>query len=80
MKGLIRTSVLMQAVLDRDTGIRTGELVTHLMFYEPAGYKLLCLTDGGIVLGAQAPIALVSRADIARSKLTSMALGCIFAD
>ena len=48
VKGLIRTSVLMQAVLDRDTGIRTGELVTHLMFYEPAGYKLLCLTDGGI--------------------------------
>ena len=48
MKGLVSTGTLMKAVIDKDTGIRTGDLITHLMFYQPAGYKMICLTDGGI--------------------------------
>ena len=48
MKGLIGTSTLMREVVSPERGIRTGALLSHLMFYEPAGYKLLCVTDGGI--------------------------------
>lgn len=48
MKGLVNTSTLMKAVLDKKRGIRTKDLMTHLMFYQPAGYKLVCLTDGGL--------------------------------
>lgn len=48
MKGMIGTATLMRAVIDKDNGIRTEELMTHLMFYQPAGYKLVCLTDGGM--------------------------------
>lgn len=48
MKGLVSTGVLMKAVVDKENGIRTGELITHLMFYQPAGYKLVCITDGGM--------------------------------
>lgn len=48
MKGLVGTGTLMKAVIDKEKGIRTKELITHLMFYQPAGYKLVCLTDGGM--------------------------------
>lgn len=48
MKGLIGTGTLMKAVIDKDNGIRTNELITHLMFFQPAGYKLVCVTDGGM--------------------------------
>ena len=48
MKGLIGTGTLMREVVSPERGIRTGALLSHLMFYEPAGYKLLCVTDGGI--------------------------------
>lgn len=48
MKGLLGTGDLMKAVIDRDTGLRTGRLISHVMLYEPRGHKLLALTDGGM--------------------------------
>lgn len=48
MKGLVGTGTLMKAVIDKERGIRTNELITHLMFFQPAGYKLVCVTDGGM--------------------------------
>lgn len=48
MKGLLGTATLLRAVLARDTGISQGGLMSHLMFYEPPGHKLFCLTDGGL--------------------------------
>lgn len=48
MKGLLGTATLMRAVVDRENGIRTGHIISHLMFYEVPGHKLLCLTDGGM--------------------------------
>ncbi len=48
MKGLLGTATLMRAVVDRENGIRTGSIISHLMFYEVPGHKLLCLTDGGM--------------------------------
>ncbi|MBS5671378.1 MAG: phosphate butyryltransferase, partial [Firmicutes bacterium] len=48
MKGLLGTGDLMRAVIDRDTGLRTGRLISHVMLYEAPGHKMLALTDGGM--------------------------------
>lgn len=49
MKGLLSTGTFMKAVINRDTGLRTGKTLSHTMFYEVPSYgKLLCLTDGGM--------------------------------
>ncbi|MDK2918055.1 MAG: hypothetical protein PWQ37_788 [Candidatus Petromonas sp.] len=49
MKGLIDTSILLKAVLDKEIGLRTDSLLSHIMVYKVANYhKLLFLTDGGM--------------------------------
>lgn len=49
MKGLIDTSILLKAVLDKEIGLRTDRLLSHVMIYEvPHYHKLLFLTDGGM--------------------------------
>ena len=49
MKGLLDTSILLKSVLDKDYGLRTDSLLSHVMIYEiPAYHKLLILTDGGM--------------------------------
>lgn len=50
MKGCIDTSTLMRAVIDKETGIRTGALLSHVMLYQMERYpKVLAVTDGGMV-------------------------------
>lgn len=49
MKGILDTSVLLKAVLNKEVGLRTDNLLSHVMVYEiPAYHKLLLLTDGGM--------------------------------
>lgn len=48
MKGLLGTADLMRAVIDRDNGLRTGRLISHVMLYEVPGRPMLALTDGGM--------------------------------
>ena len=49
MKGLVDTSVIMKAVLNRERGIRTGDKLTHLAAFEVSAYhKLLFVTDAAI--------------------------------
>ncbi len=49
MKGLLDTSILLKAVLNKETGLRTDNLISHVMIYDvPAYHKLLILTDGGM--------------------------------
>ncbi len=49
MKGLIDTSILLKAVLNKDYGLRTDSLLSHVMLYDvPSYHKLVCLTDGGM--------------------------------
>ncbi len=51
MKGLIDTSLLLKAVLNKEWGLRTDSLLSHVMVYEVASYsKLIYLTDGGMNL------------------------------
>jgi phosphate butyryltransferase len=49
MKGLMSTSEILRAVLDKEIGLRTGRLLSHVMVYELVGYdRLFFLTDGGM--------------------------------
>ena len=49
MKGLLDTSVLLKAVLNKEYGLRTDSLLSHVMIYQLNNYdKLLLLTDGGM--------------------------------
>ncbi|MCD4714359.1 MAG: bifunctional enoyl-CoA hydratase/phosphate acetyltransferase [Clostridiales bacterium] len=49
MKGLIDTAILLKAVLDKEIGLRTDRLLSHVMIYEvPHYHKLIFLTDGGM--------------------------------
>ena len=49
MKGLVDTSVIMKAVLNKEDGMRTGKKLSHLAVFECASYhKLLFVTDAAI--------------------------------
>jgi phosphate butyryltransferase len=49
MKGLIDTSILLKALLNKEWGLRTESLLSHVMIYDIENYhKLLYLTDGGM--------------------------------
>lgn len=49
MKGLMPTADVLRAVLDKDIGLRTGRILSHVMIYEVPGYdRLFFLTDGGM--------------------------------
>ncbi len=49
MKGLLQTADIMRAVLDKEIGLRTDNLISHVMVYEVPSYsKLIYLTDGGM--------------------------------
>ncbi|MBP7865185.1 MAG: phosphate butyryltransferase [Acidobacteria bacterium] len=49
MKGKTDTKVLMKAVLDGETGLRTGRVLSHVAVIEMASWpKLMIHTDGGL--------------------------------
>lgn len=49
MKGLIDTSVLMRAALNKEKGLRTGERLSHLAAFEvPTYHKVMFVTDAAI--------------------------------
>jgi len=49
LKGIVPTSSLMKAVLDKSVGLRTDKLISHVfMIRLPHYHKFLSLTDGGI--------------------------------
>lgn len=49
MKGILQTADILRAVLDKEIGLRTANLLSHVMVYEvPSYHKLLFLTDGGM--------------------------------
>lgn len=51
MKGLLDTSILLKEVLNKEYGLRTDSLLSHVMMYEvPTYHKMLFLTDGGMNL------------------------------
>ncbi len=46
MKGLISTADYLRAILDKETGLRKGDLLSHIGFFETPNYhKLIAITD-----------------------------------
>ncbi len=49
MKGHLSTSCLLRAVLNKEWGLRSGELLSHLALFEvPAYHKIIALTDSAM--------------------------------
>jgi phosphate butyryltransferase len=51
LKGHLRTDELLKPVLDRETGLRTGRLLSDVALFEhpgPFGPRLVGITDGGL--------------------------------
>ncbi|MCX7923079.1 MAG: bifunctional enoyl-CoA hydratase/phosphate acetyltransferase [Clostridia bacterium] len=49
MKGFIQTADLLRVVLDKDKGLRTNRVISHVGIFEVENYpKLLIVTDAGI--------------------------------
>ena len=73
MKGKIETGAFLKAALDREAGLRTGNLLTHIAVIELPGYnRLLFVSDGGVVV---AP-TLEQKVDIVRNAVfVAQALG-----
>lgn len=61
MKGLINTADLLRAVLDKEIGLRTGRVLSHVAVFDVPGFnRLVMVTDGGMNI---AP-TLAQKADI----------------
>ncbi len=49
MKGKVTTAILLKAVLNKEWGLRKGELLSHFAIFEIEAYhKLIALADGGM--------------------------------
>jgi phosphate butyryltransferase len=73
MKGIIDTAALLKAVLNKETGINTGHLASHIAVIEvPTYHKLFIVTDAAINITPDLPACI----DIIASAVTvSRALG-----
>ncbi len=51
MKGKLQTADLLRAVVDKEKGLRTGKVMSHVAIQEiPTYHKLLITTDGGMMM------------------------------
>ncbi len=51
MKGLIKTSILLKAALNKEWGLRTGRLLSHVILaHSPHVDRVFFITDGGMVI------------------------------
>lgn len=51
MKGNVKTPTLLKAVLNKEYGLRTGKILTHVFLAEIKGFdRLLIITDAGIII------------------------------
>ncbi len=51
MKGDIKTSTILKAVLDKENGLRTGKILSHIYVAEVRSYhKMILMSDGGLAI------------------------------
>ncbi|RDY25116.1 phosphate butyryltransferase, partial [Romboutsia weinsteinii] len=51
MKGLVDTSIILKAVLDKEIGLRTGNVLSHVAVFDVEGYdRLFFITDAAMNL------------------------------
>ncbi len=49
MKGLLKTSIFQKALLNRETGLRTGRILSHVAVLQvPSQNRLVIISDGGM--------------------------------
>lgn len=49
MKGMVSTSILMKAFLDKELGLTRGNLLSHVALFEsPYYHKIICVTDAAM--------------------------------
>jgi len=49
MKGLVDTSIILKAILDKEIGLRTGNILSHVAVFETKTYhKILFVTDAAM--------------------------------
>jgi len=49
MKGMIKTSIFQKAILDREKGLRTGRILSHVaVVHVPLQDRLVAISDGGM--------------------------------
>ncbi|HOI81599.1 MAG: bifunctional enoyl-CoA hydratase/phosphate acetyltransferase [Thermovirgaceae bacterium] len=49
MKGNVKTATLLKAVLNKEWGLRSGSLLSHVFLFQiPKIGKVFCMTDGGM--------------------------------
>lgn len=49
MKGMVNSSTFLRAVLDKERGLRTGRMLSHLAIFDVPSYpRLMFMTDGGM--------------------------------
>jgi phosphate butyryltransferase len=75
MKGTVSTADLLRAVLDKERGLRTGRLLSHVgVFALPDFPRLIFLTDAGVNIAPN----LAQKADIVRNAIeVARALGVV---
>jgi phosphate butyryltransferase len=74
MKGLVSTGILVREILNKDYGLLTGSILSHLAFFETAFYhKILCVTDAALNISPDIndKIAIVRNAESVYQKLTT---------
>lgn len=55
MKGLVDTSIILKAILDKEIGLRTGNILSHVAVFELEKYhKLLFVTDAAMNIAPSA--------------------------
>lgn len=55
MKGMLKTSIFQKAMLERDTGLRTGRVLSHVAVVSvPEMGRLIIITDGGMNIRPEA--------------------------
>lgn len=72
MKGLIPTPILFKEILNKETGLRFGKLLTHIgIIKTPYYHKMLIMTDGGIVISPtlEEKLAILENASIVAKAL-----------
>jgi phosphate butyryltransferase len=72
MKGNVGTSTLLKAVLNKEWGLRSGSLLSHIAFFEVAAYhKIIAVTDVAMNIqpNLQEKIAIVNNSVACLNKL-----------
>ncbi|MDF2949122.1 MAG: phosphate butyryltransferase [Sedimentibacter sp.] len=74
MKGNVQTATLIKSVLNKDTGIMKGELLSHVLFVQaPAYHKIFAVTDSAIIPN---PDLSQKKAILENAVEAMMSLGC----